>query len=201
MLKKLARKQCYIHKTSVLCKILHNSLHKTACYVILKKRWIYFLVNKKNEWNRMKNARQTRILNIIAEQDIETQEELASTLRADGYNVTQATVSRDIKELRLIKTLSKNGSYKYTVSEKAEHNLGDRFVRMFVDSVISITYANNIIVIRTLSGSANVAAEAIDSMQWEEILGTMAGDNTILVVVRTNEETPMVVNRFKEIID
>lgn len=148
----------------------------------------------------MKNARQTTILNIIANKDIETQEELASELRSMGINVTQATVSRDIKELRLVKILGQNGYYKYAAAEKPEKNHNDRFVRMFVDSVLSITYANNIIVIKTLSGSANVAAEAIDSMEWDEILGTMAGDNTILVVVRTNAETPYVVDRFKEIL-
>ncbi|MBO2516208.1 MAG: arginine repressor [Clostridiales bacterium] len=148
----------------------------------------------------MKNARQTTILNNIANKDVETQEELASELRSMGINVTQATVSRDIKELRLVKILGKNGYYKYAAAEKSEKSHNDRFVRMFVDSVLSITYANNIIVIKTLSGSANVAAEAIDSMEWEEILGTMAGDNTILVIVRTNAETPYVVDRFKEIL-
>ncbi len=148
----------------------------------------------------MKNARQTMILSLISQYVIETQEELAHLLEQNGIKVTQATVSRDIKDLRLIKILSSDGIYRYAVSDKPEQGLNERFVRMFVDSVTSVTYANNIIVIRTLSGSANVAAEAIDSMQIPEVLGTMAGDNTVLVIVRTNEETPAIVSHFKEIL-
>lgn len=148
----------------------------------------------------MKNARQTAILSIIEHNDIETQEELAGKLREMGIVVTQATVSRDIKELRLLKVLSSKGGYKYATADKAEHGLSDRFVRMFVDSVLSIAYAGNIIVIKTLSGSANVAAEAIDSMRWPEILGTMAGDNNILAIVHNEEEAALVVARFQEML-
>lgn len=148
----------------------------------------------------MKNARQTAILSIIETKDIETQEELANELKAIGITSTQATISRDIKELRLLKVLSANGGYKYATAEKADHGLSDRFARIFVDSVLSISYANNIIVIKTLSGSANAAAEAIDSMRWPEILGTMAGDNTIMVVTRKNEEAPVIVDALKDII-
>ena len=148
----------------------------------------------------MKNARQTAILSLIEHHDIETQEELAAKLKEMGINVTQATVSRDIKELRLLKVLSANGGYKYATADKAEHGLSDRFVRMFVDSVLSITYAGNIIVIKTLSASANAAAEAIDSMRWPEILGTMAGDNTILVIVPNEAVAAQVVARFQEML-
>ena len=144
----------------------------------------------------MKNARQTAILSIIEQYDVETQEELAARLRDMGILVTQATVSRDIKELRLLKVLSAKGGYKYATADKAENGLSDRFVRMFVDSVLSITYAGNIIVIKTLSGSANVAAEAIDSMRWPEILGTMAGDNTILCVVHNEDEAHIIADRL-----
>ena len=148
----------------------------------------------------MKNARQSAILHLIEQYDIETQEELASRLKTMGIVVTQATVSRDIKELRLLKVLSPTGSYKYATSDNAEHGLSDRFVRIFVDSVLSITYAGHIVVIKTLAGSASVAAEAIDSMRWPQILGTMAGDNTILVVVRTQDEVADVVARFEEML-
>lgn len=148
----------------------------------------------------MKNARQTAILSLIERYDIDTQEELAAKLKEMGINVTQATVSRDIKELRLLKVLSANGGYKYATADKAEHGLSDRFVRMFVDSVLSITYAGNIIVIKTLSASANAAAEAIDSMRWPEILGTMAGDNTILVIVPNETVAAQVVARFQEML-
>lgn len=148
----------------------------------------------------MKNARQSAILTIIEHNDIETQEELASKLREMGIVVTQATVSRDIKELRLLKVLSANGSYKYATADKAEHGVSERLVRMFIDSVLSITYAGNIVVIRTLSGSANAAGEAIDSMRWPEVLGTISGDNTIFVAVRSEDETELVVQKFKEIL-
>ena len=148
----------------------------------------------------MKNARQTAILSIIEQNDIETQEELAGKLRDMGIVVTQATVSRDIKELRLLKVLSGTGGYKYATADKAEHGLSERFVRMFKDSVLSISYANNIIVIKTLAGSANVAAEAIDSMRLPEILGTMAGDNTVFAVVRSDANAAETVKRFEEML-
>ncbi|NLD82941.1 MAG: arginine repressor [Clostridiales bacterium] len=148
----------------------------------------------------MKNTRQTAILSLIEQNDIETQEELAGKLREMGIEVTQATVSRDIKELRLLKVLSGKGGYKYATADKAEHGLTDRFVRMFKESVLSIASANNIIVIKTLSGSANVAAEAIDSMRLPEILGTMAGDNTVLVIVQNGQEAEKAVAVFREML-
>lgn len=148
----------------------------------------------------MKNARQTAILSIIEQYDIETQDELARKLKEKGIEVTQATVSRDIKELRLLKVLSGAGGYKYATADKAEHGLSERFVRMFKDSVLSINFAGNIVVIKTLPGSANVAAEAIDSMRLPEILGTMAGDNTILAVVQNETDAAATVNRFREML-
>ncbi len=150
----------------------------------------------------MKNARQTMILDIINHMNVETQDELARELVANGIKVTQATISRDIRELNIIKIGNGEGGYKYATSESADSNrMNDRFVRIFIDSVLSVSYANNIIVLHTLAGSANAAAEAIDSMHLPEILGTMAGDNTILVIVRNNDEAPQVVARFKEIIN
>lgn len=148
----------------------------------------------------MKNARQMAILSIIEKDNIETQEELAAKLRDLGIVVTQATVSRDIKELRLLKVLTPDGSYKYATVDKAEHGVSERLVRMFIDSVLSISYAENLIVIRTLPGSANAAGEAIDSMRWPEVLGTISGDNTIFVAVRSAAEAPAVVEKFQEIL-
>lgn len=148
----------------------------------------------------MKNARQMAILSIIEKDNIETQEELAAKLRDIGIVVTQATVSRDIKELRLLKVLTPDGSYKYATVDRAEHGVSERLVRMFIDSVLSISYAENLIVIRTLPGSANAAGEAIDSMRWPEVLGTISGDNTIFVAVRSSEEAPAVVEKFQEIL-
>ena len=148
----------------------------------------------------MKNARQTAILSIIEQNDIETQEELAGKLRDMGIVVTQATVSRDIKELRLLKVLSGSGGYKYATADKAEHGLSERCVRMFKDSVLSVSSAGNIVVLKTLSGSANVAGEAIDSMRLPEILGTMAGDNTVFAVVQNEAEAVETVKRFQEML-
>ncbi len=148
----------------------------------------------------MKNARQTAILSIIEQNDVETQEELAGKLKEMGIVVTQATVSRDIKELRLLKVLSGSGGYKYATADKAEHGLSERFVRMFRDSVLSINFAGNIVVVKTLAGSANAAAEAIDSMHLPEILGTMAGDNTILVIVQNEAEAAQAVKRFQDML-
>ncbi len=139
-------------------------------------------------------------MSIIEQNDIETQEELAGKLRDMGIVVTQATVSRDIKELRLLKVLSGTGGYKYATADKAEHGLSERFVRMFRDSVLSINFAGNIVVVKTLAGSANAAAEAIDSMHLPEILGTMAGDNTILVIVQNEAEAAQAVKRFQDML-
>lgn len=146
----------------------------------------------------MKTVRQVAILDIIEKQEIETQEELASALNARGIRVTQATVSRDIKELRLLKVLTPSGKYKYATGDQADSNLTDRFIRMLAESLLSVSSANNLIVVKTLSGSANVAAEALDSMHWPEVLGTLAGDNTVLLIIRSNEETITVTSRIRE---
>ena len=146
----------------------------------------------------MKSVRQVAILDIIEKQDVETQEELAEALRARGIQVTQATVSRDIKELRLLKVLSPNGAYKYATADKAENGLNERFIRMLAESMLSVAASNNLIVVKTLSGSANVAAEALDSLHWPEIHGSLAGDNTILLIIRSNEEVPGVITRIQE---
>ena len=146
----------------------------------------------------MKNTRQSAILSLIEENEIHTQEELAGRLQALGMRVTQATVSRDIKELRLLKVLTPAGTYKYATAERAEHGVSERFVRMFVESVLSVREVSNMIVLRTLAGSANVAGEAIDSMHWPEILGTISGDNTILVILNTADEARDIAERFRD---
>lgn len=148
----------------------------------------------------MKSARQIAILELIADRVIETQEELADALRKHGFQVTQATVSRDIKELRLVKVLSADGTYRYATSEKNESSLNERLVRMFSETVVSIVSAYNQIIIKTLSASADIAAETIDNLQWPEILGTIAGENTILMIVRSVEEVPAVVERLNALI-
>ena len=148
----------------------------------------------------MKSVRHDLILDIIDKKDIETQEELAAELKARGVKVTQATVSRDIKELRLLKVLAENGGYKDATAERAEKGMSERFIRILAESVMSIESAVNLIVIKTISASAQAAAEAIDSLKWPELLGTIAGDNTILVIARSEEAVESVVSRFHALI-
>ena len=129
-----------------------------------------------------------------------TQEELADELKRRGIKVTQATVSRDIKELRLLKVLGEHGGYKYATVERAEKGMNDRFIRMLSECVISVDSVGNLIVIKTLSASANAACEAIDSMKWDEVLGTIAGDNTLLVIARSEEAVEAMTARLHELI-
>ena len=149
----------------------------------------------------MKTKRQDEIIRLISAGDIETQEDLASALRALGFKVTQATISRDIRELRLVKVASKNGGFKYAKPEKHEIAVSERLARILTDSMVSVDYSGNIIVVRTISGSANVAAEAIDNLGWTEILGTIAGDNTIFIVVRDEADTAEISGRIKDLTD
>lgn len=147
----------------------------------------------------MKTKRQALIREIVEGQNIQTQEELAEALRQRGVMVTQATVSRDIKEMHLLKVLTDNGDYRYATMDKSEQDMNDRLIRMLADSVVDISSANNLIVIHTLPGSAHVAGEAVDSLHWQEVLGTIAGDNTILVIVRSEEGVEAVLRRFHSI--
>ena len=148
----------------------------------------------------MKSTRQNAILELIRDQDIETQEDLADALRKRDFKVTQATVSRDIRELRLLKVLSSAGTYKYATADKPENGLSERFHRIFSESVLSIAHAYNQVIIKTLPGSANVAAEMIDSLRWPEIIGTLAGDNTILMIVRSTDEVNVILRRIDEML-
>ena len=145
----------------------------------------------------MKRQRHRMILEIIENQAIETQEALSEALRKYGFDVTQATISRDIKELRLFKVMGDDGVYRYAVAERSEQGLTERLRRVFAETVQSVDYACNQIVIKTLPGGAHAAAEMVDTMRWKEVVGTLAGDNTILVILRTVEDAPEVVERFK----
>ena len=147
----------------------------------------------------MKYDRHSEILEIIQEKDIETQEELAQELRKRGFNVTQATVSRDIKELRLVKVLSPTGIYKYAHLDNKETGISERLIRVFSDSVLSIDYANNLIVIKTIEGGGQAAASVVDALNWKEIVGCIAGDDTILVVIRSEEGVKRVIERFRQL--
>ena len=148
----------------------------------------------------MRYSRQNRIIELIRENDIDTQEKLASMLKEDGYDVTQATISRDIKELQLVKTLSPNGKYKYAVNKSDDLPITDRFGKIFNQTVISVDYAKNIIIIKTLSGCANAAAEAIDTSSLVHVKGSIAGDNTIFLAVDDDENVLELVEYFKNLL-
>ena len=150
---------------------------------------------------RLKSKRQNEIIRLITSEDIETQEELASELRTLGYKVTQATVSRDIRELRLIKVASTDGGFKYAKPERHEIAVSERLTRILAESLVNVDSSNNIIVVKTLSGSANVAAEALDNLGWPEILGTIAGDNTIFIVTHTETDTNEISERIRRLTD
>ena len=146
----------------------------------------------------MKNARQTAILSIIEQYDVETQEELAGRLKDMGIVVTQATVSRDIKELQLVKHAGPSGRSCYTQSRVTDAPVSERFRKILRETILSISAAENIIVIKTLSGCANAAAEAIDTTNFPEIIGTLAGDNTIFMVISSKEAVPALMDQFNE---
>jgi len=145
----------------------------------------------------MKNARQAAILNLIETRTIDTQEELAIALCNEGFNVTQATVSRDIKEMRLMKVLTPEGGYKYASNDKEDTGISDRLGRIFADSVLSVTAAENLIVLNTIAGGANAAGEAIDSLHLPQIIGTICGDNTIFTATKTKEDAQIVAQKLQ----
>ncbi|MDL2220153.1 arginine repressor [Eubacteriales bacterium OttesenSCG-928-N14] len=147
----------------------------------------------------MKNKRHEAILQLIEQMDIETQDELAAQLKSIGFQVTQATISRDIKELRLIKVLSDKGIYKYAQVDKGDAKNMSILMRMFTDTVQTIEACGNLVIIKTMSGSANAAAEAVDSLKWPEIAGTLAGDNTIFLAVRETASPQEIVRKLKRI--
>jgi len=148
----------------------------------------------------MKIARHAKILEIINSSDIETQEELAEELKKSGMNVTQATVSRDIKELKLIKVLAESGKYKYATITHTESFMSNKLVNIFTQTVINVETVENFVVVRTISGSASAAAEAIDSLNFDGIAGTLAGDNTIFVLARTPEKAQAISQKMKKMI-
>ena len=148
----------------------------------------------------MRYSRQNKVLELIRTREIETQEKLCQLLREAGFDVTQATVSRDIKELQLIKTLSPSGRYKYAVSNGEPGPVSDRFVKIFKETIKSVDAAGNLVVIKTLSGCGPAAGEAVDSLGLPHIVGSVAGDNTILVVVDDPANVPMLLSEFDNLL-
>jgi transcriptional regulator of arginine metabolism len=148
----------------------------------------------------MKNERQAMIVSIIKEFQVGTQEDLGDILKDRGVLVTQATLSRDIKELGLIKVPTLEGSYRYSLpQDRTPGDLMRRAQRMLEDAVISIDFAENIIVIKTMSGTAQGVAAAFDELAWPEVVGTVAGDNTIMVVVRSKDMVEDLLNRLQQL--
>lgn len=149
----------------------------------------------------MKKRRQAKILEIISSCDIETQEELQAMLLENGYDVTQATISRDIKELRLVKDLSSNGRYIYSVGKKNTDGINKKAGGIFNEAIINVDYALNTVVIKCFSGTANAACAAIDSMTHDHVLGTIAGDDTIFILCRTEDAAMNLTNKLRNMLN
>ena len=144
----------------------------------------------------MRYPRHNKILELIEDHEIETQEKLVSMLKESGYEVTQATISRDIKELQLVKTLAPGGKYKYTAATKINATVSDRFKKIFRETIKSVDSSGNIIVIKTLSGCASAAAEALDTLDMPHTVGTLAGDNTIMLVADDPSNVPWLIQKL-----
>lgn len=145
-----------------------------------------------------KAKRHIKIRELISEYDIETQDELVDRLKELGFNVTQATVSRDIKELHLIKIPSASGKYKYSLPTKQRYDVEEKLKRRLMESFVSIDHAANFIVLKTLPGNANAIGALIDELDWEEIMGTICGDDTCLILCRTEKKTKTVFKRLND---
>lgn len=148
----------------------------------------------------MKIARHTKILELIENYDIETQDELAQRLRAAGFEVTQATVSRDIREMKLTKIATEKGKQKYSAISGTDTEIAERLIRVFKEAVVRMDYAQNIIVIKTLEGMGMAVGVALDNMQNSEILGTIAGDDTVFCVVKTQHQAVSIIEKLYRII-
>lgn len=147
----------------------------------------------------MKVERHSKIVELIGRYDIETQEELAEYLNQAGFQVTQATVSRDIRELKLSKVQGENGRQRYTVF-RTQENLNDKYIRILRDGFLSMDMAQNILVIKTVSGMAMAVAAALDSIHFYEIVGCIAGDDTIMCAVRSVDDTILVMDKIRKLI-
>ena len=146
----------------------------------------------------MKLERHSKIVELIGKYQVGTQEELAEYLNKEGYNVTQATVSRDIRELRLSKVPAENGKQRYVVFQSQE-NFNDKYIRILKDGFMSMDMAQNILVIKTVSGMAMAVAAALDELHFHEIVGCVAGDNTIMCAVRSVDDTIIVMDKLEKL--
>ncbi len=149
----------------------------------------------------MKAERQAKILDLIVKKEIGTQEELTTELERAGFLVTQATVSRDIREMKLTKVAMSDGKLRYVAYRKTEEDMREKFIRIFRDGYVSMDNAQNILVIRTVAGMAMAVAAALDNMELPEIVGCIAGDDTIMCAVRSVDDTIVIMNRLRKIVE
>lgn len=147
----------------------------------------------------MKVDRHSKIVELIGKYQIETQEELAARLKEAGYHVTQATVSRDIRELKLTKVQKDSGRQCYAIMQP-HRDFGEKYIRILRDCYVSMDMAQNILVIKTVSGMAMAVAAAVDAMKWNEVVGCIAGDDTIMCAIRSVEDTAAVMEKIRKII-
>ena len=148
----------------------------------------------------MKGNRHAKIIELIQKNHIETQEELAEYLNQEGFRVTQATVSRDIRDLNLTKVPDKNGKQRYAVHMNEGNGMGEKYMRVLRDGYVSMDMAQNILVIKTVSGMAMAVCAAIDAMRWNEVVGSIAGDDTIMCAIRSVEDTAKVMDKIGRIV-
>ena len=148
----------------------------------------------------MKIGRHAKIVDLIGKYDIETQEELAEYLKREGYRVTQATISRDIRELKLTKIATNDGRQKYALMQSQSSGMNEKYLRVLKDGFVSMDMAQNILVVKTVSGMAMAVAAALDAMNWHEIVGSIAGDDTIMCAVRTTQDTAALMDRLRRMI-
>ena len=149
----------------------------------------------------MKVSRHAKIIELISQYDIETQEELAEYLNREGFKVTQATVSRDIRDLKLTKIPSENGKQRYALHQHHESAMSEKYIRVLREGYLSMDMAQNILVIKTVAGMASAVCAALDAMKWNEIVGSIAGDDTIMCAVRSVQETVEVMGRLRKIVE
>lgn len=149
----------------------------------------------------MKGQRQRKIRELIGTREIETQEDLVEALASEGMQVTQATVSRDIKELQLIKVPLEDGRYKYSMPQDQRYNPAHKLKRALLDHFVSVEAAENLVVLKCLPGTANTVAVLIDGMDWPEIVGTISGDDTTLLIARTKQQGQDLVARIHDMMD
>ena len=148
----------------------------------------------------MKYKRHNRIIEIISENDIETQDDLIEKLKISGYDVTQATVSRDIRDLKLVKVATDDGHYKYALSTHDEMVISAKYRNILKETVVRVDSANNFVVLKTYSGMAQAAAAAVDGMGWQEIVGSIAGDDTIFVLMRDTQTALEFVDKIRKLL-